>query len=121
MSQKILHPGTLLPVFLRLDSGLQIRDGILELPVLDQIIGIHRRILLQGGSRNTVLVHLIQDILGFIEPTHLGITTGLPQTGLGHDLLVLRIMTGYIGKGSGGLQEIGIVELRLSHDQPTIL
>ena len=121
MSQKILHPGTLLPVFLRLDSGLQIRDGILELPVLDQIIGIHRRILLQSGSRNTVLVHLIQDILGFIEPTHLGITTGLPQTGLGHDLLVLRVMTSYIGKGSGGLQEIGIVELRLSHDQPTIL
>ena len=121
LSQQVFHTGTLPLVLFRLDGRLEVGNGIVELLVLHQIIGIYGSILFQVLFRYPVRIQLTQNIFGFIEPFHFRIAAGLPQASLGNHFFVLCIMAGNIRKGGGSLQEVGIIELPLPYQQPAFL
>ena len=121
LSQQVAHPATLQTARLGLDSLLQVRDGFFELLVLHQIVGIDGGVVLLALRGDSVLVQLRENIFGFVEPVHLGVAAGLPELRLSHHQLVGRIVAGYVGERSGGLQEVRIVELRLAQQHPALL
>ena len=118
LTQQEVFAGFLLAAHLVLDGFLQVGNGFLEALRVDVVGGIGIVPLLHGTPIHRVALHLVDYVLGIVDPVLLNIAFGQPCTGFPVDGRLGVIEACHIGKGGGSLGELSAMELRASHQHP---
>ena len=118
LTQQEVFAGFLLAAHLVLDGFLQVGNGFLEAFRVDIVRGVGIVPLLHGTPVHRVALHLIDYVLGIVDPVLLNIAFGQPCTGFTVDGRLGVIEACHIGKGRGSLGELSAMELRASHQHP---
>ena len=115
LTQQEVFTSLLLAAHLVLDGFLQVGNGFLEALRVDVVRGVGIVPLLHGTPVHRVALHLIDYVLGIVDPVLLNIAFGQPCTGFTVDGRLGVIEACHIGKGRGSLGELSAMELRASH------
>ena len=121
LSQEEIQAGALAALG-TLHSLAQIGNGLLILRGLDVVVG-HGQI----GERthalvlNLVDVHMHQHVVGLGGPPHGAVTQSLPHLCLQHEVGLPHEVARDVAEGGGGVQEVALHVLRLSHGEPRVV
>ena len=110
----------LLAAHLVLDNLAQVGHSLVELLLVQVVVGIRVVPLLHRPPVHRVAAHLRDYVLGVVGAVVLDIAFCQPGARLAVDGGLRLVQAAHIGEGDGGLLELALHELRAPHQQPCL-
>ena len=118
LRQYIGKTRTIALTLLLLHGDFYVRNSLFVQFGLELQVCRHSRIQCSILSLQVVHLNLTEQVIGFVQPTRLGISSHRPKLALRHNILVVVKVFLDVVERADTLQEITFVELRLTQQQP---
>ena len=120
LSQQVVFAGFLLLAHLLFDDAPQVGHSLLIVARVDVIVGIGIVPLFLSPPMDGIARHVANHVFGVVNPVLLDVAFGKPGACTTIDGRLRLVKATHVGESGGSIVESTFVELRASHEHPSL-